>query len=754
MLYLNPPFPMINGVSLFPDHENRNLFYYLPMAPKFSRVRDPQTGQNVPQFQLVKYKGMAGTGGVLNFDVNIGVDGDLLAEVANECRSMLGLRERPVLSPVLLIDGTVKMMLLGRETGDQPPPPGAPGPNFVVKMSHHAKPAIYGENQAAFSVMLGEDGVTVLEKAMQGEMSPIGIVYSLDYLALRPAYNVAINVNWERVQKHLEESVSVNTLFFGSQIDKIVDELIERRVIDIQVDTFVPENDDSSSIIGRRDQAVNEIREMITDAFFTPSLDPWKEERDGWDKAADFHGRMTRMGAMGPGSDPLFSYKKLDYTRIDRKSLNVRINERSTVKRSIYPQGHLSGLFRVLKREGLDLNRFVIEADLDNPFFAKRKVKVISRADYAGDSIVSVNAAVQYGADKRNVVLDAQKPESELVWSSILANGAMQREVTTSYAVTFRNADRLDRPITLTSPPRTDSGDVIEVIPRELYTIAPIKVMVLKSTFPWDRISNVEVALAYTDEANRIRASETLILNKDNREKTWGLFLIDPAKTQYRYKVVYHLEQGKDVELAWADADRDHLSIPNPFAAHHTVTIAVSSSVWQDTDRVFVDVNYADEENGIVQSKPFKFQSGDADQTFSVDLADPLKRVVTFSVTFMLKDGRTIEVPESATRRSFITITRQMKGHRIVTVRPKPVNFAAKQVKEMKVDLQYGSDGEQWADQFTFESSDGREYFEFNYTDPARTGYRHKETYLFTNGLTRETDWTESSAKELVLPVG
>ena len=754
MLYLNPPFPMINGVSLFPDHENRNLFYYLPMAPRFSRVRDPQTGQNVLQFQLVKYKGAAGSGGVLNFDVNIGVEPDLLAEVATECRSMLGLRQVPVLSPVLLIDGTVKMMLLGRESGDQPPPPGAPGPNFVVKISHHAKPAIYGDNQAAFSVMLGEDGVTVLEKAMQGEMSPIGIVYSLDYLALRPAYNVAINVNWERVQKHLEESVRTNLLFFGSQIDKIVDQLIEQRVIDIQVDTFVPEGDDSSSIIGRRDQAVNEIREMITDAFFTPSLDPWKEERDGWDKAADFHGRMTRMGAMGPGSDPLFSYKKIDYKRIDRKSLNVRINERSTVKRSIYPQGHLSGLFRALKREGLDLNRFVIEADLDNPFFAKRRVKVISRADYSGDSIVSVNAAVQYGADRRNVVLDAQKPESELVWSSILANGAMQREVSTSYSVTFRNADRLDRPLRLASPARTETGDVIEVIPRELYTITPIKVMVLKSTFPWDRISSVEVALAYKDEANGIRASETLILNKDNRERTWPLFLIDPAKTQYQYKVIYHLEQGRDVELAWADADRDHLSLPNPFAAHHTVTVAVSSSVWQDTDRVFVDVSYADEENGIVQSKPFKFQSGDADQTFSVDLADPLKRVVTFSVTFMLKDGRTIEVPESATRRSFITITRQMKGHRIVTVRPKPVDFAQRRVKEMKVDLQYAQDGEEWADQFTFESAEAREYFEFNYTDPNRTGYRHRETYLFTNGLTRETEWTESSARELVLPVG
>ena len=71
----------------------------------------------------------------------------------------------------------------------------------------------------------------------------------------------------------------------------------------------------------------------------------------------------------------------------------------------------------------------------------------------------------------------------------------------------------------------------------------------------------------------------------------------------------------------------------------------------------------------------------------------------------------------------------------------------------MKVDLM-PSGNDEWSDQFSFESSENRDYFEFNYTDPAKTAYRHKETYLFVNGLTRETDWTESSANELVLPVG
>jgi hypothetical protein len=95
-----------------------------------------------------------------------------------------------------------------------------------------------------------------------------------------------------------------------------------------------------------------------------------------------------------------------------------------------------------------------------------------------------------------------------------------------------------------------------------------------------------------------------------------------------------------------------------------------------------------------------------------------------------------------------------MKGHRIITVKPKAVDFAQKRVKEMKVDLRYKSGEEDWTDQFTFESKDALDYFEFNYSDPSNTRYKHKETYFFTNGLSKETDWNESDASELTVPVG
>ena len=345
----------------------------------------------------------------------------------------------------------------------------------------------------------------------------------------------------------------------------------------------------------------------------------------------------------------------------------------------------------MLKNEGLDPKRFILEVDTNHPFFKKRTLKVISRADYSTDSIASVNVAVQYGSDKKNLVLDSQKSDSQAEWLSILENGAMKREISANYKVTFRNVDRLDRPITLESKPEVVTGDALEISPRELYSILPIKVMVLKTTFPWEQIPNVEVQLRYSDPANKIQAAETFFLDQNNKDKTWTLFLLDPTRLQYQYKLVYHVAQGRDIELAWAETDREQIPIPNPFFKQHTVSISVASAVWNDTDRVFVDVQYEDQDNGISESKPFKFQSGDADQSFLVNLVDPNRTVVTYSVVFFLKDGKTIEIPESATRRSFITVSRNMKGHRIITVKPKPVDFAQKKVREMKVDLEYKS---------------------------------------------------------------
>lgn len=565
MVYLAPPFHIIEGVSIFTDHEDPLQFYFLPLMPHLTEIEDTVAGINVPQIQLIKYRGEAGSGGFLNFDVNLGIEEELLDNIRQQLRSLFKLKDQPRIAPVPLVDGSVKLIMLGRESGDEAPTTDAAAPKFVVKMVHHAKPSLYGSNQASFSVQLDEAGVVVVEKALQGEMAPIGVVYSLDYHILRKAYSVRVKADWDRVQKHLQESVGVNVLFFSSQVDKVVDELIESRAIVLEIDNFIPPGEDASDVIGRLDQAVNEVKDMVLENFFEPSIDPMKApEKDGWDKFADTAERLALLHASGGLSGmAVFTMKKVDLTRIDKKRLDVNMSERTVVKRSIYPQAHLRGLFRVLRDGNLDLNRFVIAVDLDDEWFEERRVKVISRANFDTDNVESINIKLKYNGKPQNVILDKAHPEATLRWNSAFINGKMTRDVEATYTVAFKNVDSTERPVKLSSPKEMVDVENYEIRPHELYNLIQIPIIALD--FPWSAYTHVEVQVLYEDAKNHIRIDDTLLLDTKKPEKSWNLFTLDPALTTFKYKLTYRSVDHRDAEMPWQEADMEQVIIRDPY---------------------------------------------------------------------------------------------------------------------------------------------------------------------------------------------
>ncbi|WP_216324517.1 hypothetical protein [Deinococcus aestuarii] len=764
MLYLKPPYYLINGVTVFRDHEDPRQFYFLPAAPRLTMLTE-EGGQRIPQFQLIKFRGRAGNGGFLNFDVNLGVPGETLEEVRRELRSQEHLTEDPRLSPVLLEDGSVKMMLFGKQSPAPTPPNPTPGPTpnpatptgpqFVLKIDHHAKPSLYGDNQAAFSVQLDQEGVTVLEQAMKGEMSPIGVVYWLDYLALRPAYNVRLSVDWERTQHHFEEHFGVDALFFQADIDKVVDELIDKRVIVLEADTFIPEGDEDG-VSGRRDQALDQVRDMITDAFFTPSLNPYEEKRDGWDRASDFLDRLSQ-GPAG-GADALFSYSRLDYTRIDRKSLNISISERTTVKRSIYPQGHLSGIFRTLTREGLDPEKFILGVDLDDPWFERRRVKIVGRTDFAADGINSVNVRLRYGGQLKNVLLDASKPTAELDWASVVRrDGSMIREVEAEYTVNFKSTDGGERPAQLTSKLFTFEGDNLEIDPRAdgLYTLGSVPIVALN--FPWERYPVVEVHLRYTDAPNGIRQSDTFLLREDKTEDRWQRFIRDPERAGFLSQIICRAADGRDEIGEWTSSTDDQIIIRDPNPRKHVLAV-VPNFRWSEVDRAFVDLLYEDRANGVQQAEAFEFsESQAATRSFVVDLENPELREVSYTVTVLFKDGRTLEIPRSVTRAPRVIVSSQMRGHRVIQVSP-PASaaFGQKRLKSVLVSLRY-SDADHrlsYRDEFTFTPNTLEpQFFEFDYVDPQRQRYAFDLKYTFVNNLNRTVPDQMSGDGLLQVPV-
>jgi hypothetical protein len=440
-------------------------------------------------------------------------------------------------------------------------------PKFVTKISHDAHPELYGDNQAAFSVALDQYGVTVIEQALAGNMAPVGVVYSLQFLGLRPAYTVHLNIDWDRVQKHMDEHFGVNTLFTSIDIDNAVDKLVESRAIVLEADTFVPEGEDTASIISSRDRALNEVRDMITDAFFTSSIDPVKPRAGDWDKAMEVAGRIGGLIATGGwGGVGMFSYTKQNYTRVDKKVLDVNMSERTTVERSIYPQGHLTGLFQVLRDQHLTLSDFVTEVNLNDPWFQRRRLKVISRANYDADQVGSVSVNATYGAEPHNVVLDKTTSSQDIQWLSRVTNGAMELPVTVQFSVSFQGVDGTQRPLRLESPPSVVTVENVEIEPRTLYSIVPIPIAVPNpATFPWARYPTIEVHAEYEDAARHIHNQTIVFLKSDAAETSWPLFVQDTGPVSFRYKLIYRGADNKDVETDWKTTDAREVMVRDPF---------------------------------------------------------------------------------------------------------------------------------------------------------------------------------------------
>lgn len=769
MLSLEPPFHVIQGVAVYRDHADPLQWYAMPGAPRLATVTETVGGREVeiPQFSLIKFRGQAGTGGFLNFDVDLALSDALRDDVRAEIKRLEHLDELPALADLPVVDGTVRMMLFDKES-PQPTPPGggAPAPGggagappapvdpdalqFVLKLSHSAKPALYGGQRAAFSVQLTQEGVTTVEKAMTGELSPIGIIYSLDYLGLRPAYHVQVHVHWDRVQKHIDEHEEFDVpLFYSSSVDKVLDELDDERFIEITADTFV-EEDDGSPVIARRDEAMQDVRDMITDAFFEPSLDPVDRDTGAAGAVQTFGRVLQAIGGAGMSEVSAFSKRSVDLTRIDRKRLDVSMSERTTVRRTVCPQGHLSGFFRLLTQEGVNLDRFVTEVDLDDPWFQRRSVELVSRADWKGDHVRSIDVDLAYRGRESGALLDSAVPGKTVTWASVLENGGMVRDVDVSYTVTFADIDALERPRTLTSKPSPEKGDRVEIDPRELYTIVPVPVVSLN--FPWDRYPNVEVELAYDDPANGIAQSDLVVLDKDTVDATWQMFVIGPGLDTGRHRITYRAADQRDVVGAWVPTDGERILVRDPFPSGRVLDV-VPAVDWTLVTQIFVDVVYEDDENGLRSEASLQFAENDqAAKSFQVSLADPTRRVVDYRITVVKKNGEVVVGPPSSTQERRVLVRADVTGHRVVTVRTDGADFAARKIRRMVVRLRYEDAVTRIDDERSLASAQDAATFEFDYVGDAPGRFSYEVVTEFTNNLTK-TRSGESSEATLVIPV-
>jgi len=537
-------------------------------------------------------------------------------------------------------------------------------------------------------------------------------------------------------------------LFFSADVDKVVDQLIEDRVIVLEVDTFVAEGDSDSDVLSRRDQAVTEVRDMITNAFFTSSIDPAKPEKDGWDKASSFAQTLAEIPSKSATGGSLFSYNKMDYTRIDKKKLDVTMSERTTVKRTIYPQGHLMNMF-----QGLDLSKFIMSVNLDDPFFMRRRLQVISRANFDADLIESVNVELNYNGDAKNVLLAPGQTTFSLEWASNVENGMLKKDLTYSYSVNFKEGHPAFNKA-LASTPQIITDDSLEIRPSDLFTVLTVPILTLG--LPWDRYPMVQVNTRYVDDASGIHMEQIYNLAKDKPSDVWRIFARDPAQRSFDYKIAYRAADNRDIARDWTTTTEEQVTIRDPIPLNQKRPVqVVAVANWTQVQEIFVDLFYEDPANNVSLQQSVSFLKSDSiEKSVSFDLKDPTARRVAYEVTVIFANGTAAQVPRSYTMDSRILVRPDMKAHRIVTVKADPtVDFVARKIKEFDVQLKYEDPQASlsYSSSATLTSAAAQAVFEFDYVDAAKSAYQYQTTTLLKNGMSKTSDWQTASGADLVI---
>lgn len=757
MLLLDSRARFIDAVSVFPDHADARQWYYLPATPHLSTTKVPGSLTETPSFLLMGYTGATAeqTGGFVSFDCDLGIADDVLDDIASDIQRGEGLAEKPRLAPVPLVGGTVSLQMVGSKSGDADDEAEEGANKFVLAIDHPTSPSLYGINQASFSVELDKAGFAAINDTLDGAIMPIAVMYQLDYLALRPAYSVSLKVDWDRVQKHLDDSFRAKVLCFSTEIDTTVDELIESRAIEFSADTFVPE--DEGRVIDRRDAAVAQVRQMITESFFTPSLPPWTPEKPSdWEKALGAIGQLATLGASLAGggggiqSAAAFSYKHTDYTRIDRRSLDVNFSERTTVKRTIYPQGHLAQVLSLIAASGRPREDFVRRIKVDDPWFGRRRVTVSYSPGLAVGEIAHIDVHADYCGQVKNQLLKPDTWEAEFAWANVVEGGTPVRDVGLSYEVVFKDVDATERPGRLSSVPEPFTGDSKALLPElELFVLKPVPVRA--EGVPWDEFSSVQVELRYIDEANGIRQSDTVRLTNQVQDDVWKMFVLDRTHTGFEVRQVFFALDDRDVDTGWHPVDDEQVVVRNPFPKRLQLAIE-PPVVWTGLSRVFVDVRYQDDANDLRVEESYTLKMGAEAPVFSVALRNPELRSVYFTVTFQFEDGRTVTVPESITTERRLVISPDMKGRRIATVR-RPVDFVSRKMREVQVELRFEDflGGVSVADSALLDAATESATFEYPYVDEARDKFEYRAVFIMQNGMKLSLDWTATDAADLVL---
>ncbi len=416
----------VNGVELFQDADDANVYYYLPTAPALALHPD-----GTPQLLCMKFIDPEGesSGGLLHFLATLRMDAEDLEEIEEKLKERRPGAE--LAGPLPLMEGkkgekaevatfqVISAVLSDTEEG---------GFTRTVLTSGHA-PVTPG-SMAAVAATLDPRGATLLWESLQGATSDVSVSMAAQYEAKVRGYNATVSAEVETVYEHFSAVANVQKDYTKREIRQIVDELQHENLLKVEV--F-----DRSEGLGIESGQMEAILNLVSDKLVSLMFDhqaglakmPEREQAvgkgqiPGRQKKGKFIQFFSSSGDQKYTTDNQFVLKSRK--DVKRTTFLLNLAHDTTLRVPVYLAGNMGGLFE-FHQENPDVFKVV---NLGDPSFQVRELRFVLDGEWAAAFEGMVNfVSVQIHKEYDNSDQPAVDSQTQLS-SADVTDGQLERSL-------------------------------------------------------------------------------------------------------------------------------------------------------------------------------------------------------------------------------------------------------------------------------------------------------------------------------------
>jgi hypothetical protein len=621
MITLDPPFYFVRGMSLFRDHADPDLFWYLPPPPRLALRSD-----GTPAFTLFKWRRdltdtpdldptkARGAGlAELEVEASFADPGVLRAEVAGKSG-----RPNARVAPVVFKAGAVHT-LLGHDDSAR---------GLVEDVVESQTPPLTAPHHVAFSLALSAEGATLVQRAAEGGELPVGVVYEMQFDALMPSIHATVRMDYGRIYDRFAASIGLQYYYIRAELDTDLQWLIENGAVQIEITQFTSGEDADR----QRQMVMALVQARIQADFFRSGL----PEHPTGGGLGGLLGQIFGGGSGEASSSSALFVLKAKYEHADERKVHTMVFD----GRTAVSLPHVAASFLgVMFGEGVAPD--VREIDLDDPFFSRLRVDVRSAVDFEGMAdLQAVAVQLSYGDDSEAVAFTRDDASPRVFDSALTAPGNDTYTWSVEYA--FDPAGGLG-PDKIAAGPFTTRWRTLVVQPLDHLRYRRLRVV----RGPLDAALvprlHVHVRAPGPGDSEDDLAASDLVLDAANAEVVWRWRgpLKGPAVSALRVRADWEDAHGEVHRGDEVEVDGDTYVALGPYRDLMSVRV-VPAVDWSKVVQVLVELRHSD--TSPVFERTFVFTpSAQEPQIADIALTDPDRRTYRQRVTVIFADGTTQE---------------------------------------------------------------------------------------------------------------